>query len=216
MRNSSSRIRSRADRSSDKASPSGLPLPIGRRASQASRPRSSCADSIHPTSLVAHDRAVATAVVALAAQRQPAGLAMTGDVQKGRWTYGPCVLWMSLSSGSRQLGLPWRRFPAVVLDRRGSMAKESMQQELEDIELKLRSAREAAGRAEATEKDKADLKLIEQEYLAARQKARHNRTQATPADRVSMARRRWTTSSTRRSRAPSPAATPSPLSRRLP
>ena len=52
------------------------------------------------------------------------------------------------------------------------MAKEPMQQELEDIELKLRSAREAAGRAEATEKDKADLKLIEQEYLAAQQKER--------------------------------------------
>jgi hypothetical protein len=31
---------------------------------------------------------------------------------------------------------------------------------------------EAAGRADATEKDKADLKLIEQEYLAAQQKER--------------------------------------------
>ena len=56
------------------------------------------------------------------------------------------------------------------------MAKEPMQQELEDIELKLRSAREAAGRAEATEKDKADLKLIEQEYLAAQQKERRQST----------------------------------------
>jgi hypothetical protein len=52
------------------------------------------------------------------------------------------------------------------------MAKEPVQQELEDIELKLQSAREAAGRADATEKDKADLKLIEQEYLAAQQKER--------------------------------------------
>ena len=52
------------------------------------------------------------------------------------------------------------------------MAKEPVQQELEDIELKLRSAREAAGRAGATDKDKADLKLIEQEYLAAQQKER--------------------------------------------
>src|SRR5918995_6155586 len=71
-------------------------------------------------------------------------------------------------------GLPCRRFPAVVLARAegGSMAKEPMQQELEDIELKLRSAREAAARAEATEKDKADFKLIEQEYLAAQQKER--------------------------------------------
>ena len=53
------------------------------------------------------------------------------------------------------------------------MAKEPVQQELEDVELKLRSAREAVARADATEKDKADLKLIEQEYLAAQQKARH-------------------------------------------
>ena len=52
------------------------------------------------------------------------------------------------------------------------MAKEPMQQELEDIELKLRSAREAAARAEATAKDKADFKLIEQEYLAAQHKER--------------------------------------------
>ena len=36
----------------------------------------------------------------------------------------------------------------------GSMAKAPMQQELEDIELKLQSAWEAAGRADATEKDK--------------------------------------------------------------
>jgi hypothetical protein len=56
------------------------------------------------------------------------------------------------------------------------MAKEPIQQELEDIELKLRSARQAAARAEATEKDKADLKLIEQEYLAAQQKERRQST----------------------------------------
>ena len=53
------------------------------------------------------------------------------------------------------------------------MARQPMQQELEDIELKLRSAREAAARTGATEKDKADLKLVEQEFLAAQQKARH-------------------------------------------
>jgi hypothetical protein len=52
------------------------------------------------------------------------------------------------------------------------MATEPVQQELEDIELKLRSAREAAGSVDATEKDKADLKLIEQEYLAAQRKER--------------------------------------------
>jgi hypothetical protein len=51
-------------------------------------------------------------------------------------------------------------------------ANGSMQQELEDIELKLHSAREAAGKDAATEKDKADLKLIEQEYLAAQRKER--------------------------------------------
>jgi hypothetical protein len=56
------------------------------------------------------------------------------------------------------------------------MAKEPMQQEFEDIELKLRSAREAAGRANATAKNKADLKLIEQEYLAAQQKERRQST----------------------------------------
>jgi hypothetical protein len=62
------------------------------------------------------------------------------------------------------------------------MAKEPMQQELEDIELKLQSAREAAGRADATEKHKADLKLIEQEYLAAQQKERR-RSNARDASR---------------------------------
>lgn len=48
----------------------------------------------------------------------------------------------------------------------------TMQQELKDTEAKLRSAREAAAKSGATVKDKADLKLIEQEHLAARQKAR--------------------------------------------
>jgi hypothetical protein len=52
-------------------------------------------------------------------------------------------------------------------------ASDTMRKELEDIELKLRSAREAAGAAGATEKDKADLKLIEQEYHAAQRKAKH-------------------------------------------
>jgi len=61
------------------------------------------------------------------------------------------------------------------------MAKEPMQQELEDIELKLRSAREAAGRANATAKDKADLKLIEQEYLAAQQKERRQSNAGDPS-----------------------------------
>jgi len=57
-------------------------------------------------------------------------------------------------------------------------------QELEDIELKLRSAREAARRAGATEKDKADLKLIEQEYLAARRKGRRQSNAEAAASRT--------------------------------
>lgn len=51
-------------------------------------------------------------------------------------------------------------------------AIERMQKELEDIELKLGSARKAAAAPDATEKNKADLRLIEQEYLAAQGKAR--------------------------------------------
>jgi hypothetical protein len=51
-------------------------------------------------------------------------------------------------------------------------ATDPRQQELEDLEQKLGSAREAAAAPGATKKDKADLKLIEQEHLAAKQKAR--------------------------------------------
>jgi hypothetical protein len=43
--------------------------------------------------------------------------------------------------------------------------------ELADIEVKLASAREAAAAPSASEREKADLELIEQEYLAARRKA---------------------------------------------
>jgi hypothetical protein len=52
----------------------------------------------------------------------------------------------------------------------------TMRQELQDIEQKLRSARKAAAAPQATERDKADLKLIEQEYLAAENKARRAET----------------------------------------
>lgn len=51
-------------------------------------------------------------------------------------------------------------------------AIDAMQKELEDCELKLSSAREAAAAPDASEKDKADLKLLEQEYLAAQGKVR--------------------------------------------
>lgn len=43
-----------------------------------------------------------------------------------------------------------------------------MQNELADIGAKLAGARKAAGAPGASERDKADLKLLEQEYLAAR------------------------------------------------
>ena len=51
-------------------------------------------------------------------------------------------------------------------------AIDATQKELEDFELKLNSARKAAAAPDASEKDKADLKLVEQEYLAAQAKAR--------------------------------------------
>jgi fructose-1,6-bisphosphatase len=47
-----------------------------------------------------------------------------------------------------------------------------MKKELEDIELKLSSARKAAEAADAGEREKSDFKLIEQECLAMQQKVR--------------------------------------------
>lgn len=65
------------------------------------------------------------------------------------------------------------------------MANGSLQRELEDLHLKLRSARAAAAAATATEKDKADLKLIEQDHVAAQQRARrHADAGEPPAQRV--------------------------------
>jgi len=52
-------------------------------------------------------------------------------------------------------------------------AVDRIQKEVEDIELKLGNARKAAAAPDASAKDKADLKLIEQDLVAARQKARH-------------------------------------------
>ena len=51
-------------------------------------------------------------------------------------------------------------------------AVDAARRELEDMELKLRNARNAAAAAAASDKDKADLKLIEQECIAARQNLR--------------------------------------------
>ena len=45
------------------------------------------------------------------------------------------------------------------------------QKELEDVELKLAGARQAAAAPDASERDKADLKLMEQECIAARREA---------------------------------------------
>lgn len=56
-----------------------------------------------------------------------------------------------------------------------------MQNELVDIEIKLASAREAAAAPGASERDKADLKLLEQEHLAARRKVYRQRGSAIPA-----------------------------------
>jgi hypothetical protein len=49
---------------------------------------------------------------------------------------------------------------------------DTLKKELEDIEQKLGSARKAAEALDATERDKSDLKLIEQECVAIRQKLR--------------------------------------------
>ncbi len=51
-------------------------------------------------------------------------------------------------------------------------AAEMRQKDLEDLKVKLEDARRAAEASGASEREKSDLKLIEQEYLAAEQKVR--------------------------------------------
>lgn len=51
------------------------------------------------------------------------------------------------------------------------MASKRMQTEIEDKALKTRNAREAAEAPGASDRDKADLKLMEQDLQAARQKS---------------------------------------------
>lgn len=63
-------------------------------------------------------------------------------------------------------------------------AIDAMQKELADIEQKLDSARAAAAAPGASEKDKADLKLIEQEYLAAEARARRLETGSASAGKA--------------------------------
>jgi hypothetical protein len=60
-----------------------------------------------------------------------------------------------------------------------------MQKELADIEQKLAGARKAADAPGASERDKADLKLLEQEYLAARRKASRERGSGTEGQQPS-------------------------------
>lgn len=69
-------------------------------------------------------------------------------------------------------------------------AIDAMQKELEDIELKLTSARKAAAAPDASEKDKADLKLIEQDYLAAQSKARRAETGSASAGKAGDAKKK--------------------------
>ena len=59
----------------------------------------------------------------------------------------------------------------VHLPEASMSSRNVLQKELADIEQKLASARQAAEAPGASERDKADLKLIEQEFLAARRKA---------------------------------------------
>jgi len=60
-------------------------------------------------------------------------------------------------------------------------AKDRVRQELEDKALKVRNAREAAAAPDASEREKADLKLREQELLAERQRVKHQGAKARPA-----------------------------------
>lgn len=63
-------------------------------------------------------------------------------------------------------------------------AIDAMRKELDDIEAKLASARKAAAAPDASEADKANLKLIEQEYLAAQAKARRAETGSASAGKA--------------------------------
>ncbi|WP_422003147.1 hypothetical protein [Reyranella sp.] len=58
---------------------------------------------------------------------------------------------------------------------------EQRQKEIEDKALKVRNARKAAEAPGASERDKADLKIMEQELMAERQKALHQKEPDRPA-----------------------------------
>ncbi|MFZ5622890.1 MAG: hypothetical protein ACOY71_00495 [Gemmatimonadota bacterium] len=61
-------------------------------------------------------------------------------------------------------------------------AKDRVRQELEDKALKVQNAREAAAAPDASERERADLKLMEQELLAERQKAKRGEHSAKAKD----------------------------------
>jgi hypothetical protein len=73
----------------------------------------------------------------------------------------------------------------VNLPEASMPSSDVMQRELADIEQKLASARRAADAPGASERDKADLKLLEQEYLAARRKASRERGSGTEGQQPS-------------------------------
>ena len=52
-------------------------------------------------------------------------------------------------------------------------SSQAVKKELEDLEMKVDNAREAAARPGAGERDKSDLKMIEQELVAAQNQAKH-------------------------------------------
>jgi hypothetical protein len=54
------------------------------------------------------------------------------------------------------------------------MATKHIQKEIEDKAAKTRNAREAAAAPDASDRDKADLKLMEQDLQAARQKSKRS------------------------------------------
>ena len=54
------------------------------------------------------------------------------------------------------------------------MTSEATEKELSDAQAKLKSARAAAAAPDASERDKSDLKLIEQEYMALENRAKRD------------------------------------------
>ena len=64
------------------------------------------------------------------------------------------------------------------------MPSDKDQERLRDLDDKVRNAKDAARRDDAGEREKADLKLLEQEALGEKLRARHAETEGRPADDV--------------------------------